>query len=94
MQHQRLENLQLAFNAAERLFQVPKLLTPQDFIDTTPDERSVMLYLALLMRRLVPSKGTMCTYRRCCWDLAVLLAGVACGETQRRCKCDVPALHH
>lgn len=52
LQHQRLENLQLAFNTAERLFHVPKLLAAQDFLDNHPDERSVLLYLALLQARL------------------------------------------
>lgn len=51
MQHQRLENLNLAFNTAEKLFQVPRLMTAQDFLDNCPDERSVLLYLAIMQGR-------------------------------------------
>jgi len=44
----KLENLQLAFDIADKEFGIPKLLDPHDIVDLAkPDERSIITYVSL-----------------------------------------------
>ncbi|KAL5107304.1 Spectrin beta chain [Taenia crassiceps] len=47
-----IENLTIAFKAAEQCFEVPQMLDPQDVNVPKPDERSIMTYVASMYQML------------------------------------------
>src|SRR5690606_9256979 len=55
-EHSTAENIEAAFNMAERHLGIPQLLTLQDLMDGTIDERSVVLYVSLYFHAFVSAE--------------------------------------
>lgn len=51
-----LENLQLAFNIAEKELDIPQLLDAADMVNFRPDDKSVMTYVAYYWKRFASSR--------------------------------------
>jgi len=51
-----LENLQLAFNVAEKDLDIPQLLDAEDMVRVRPDDKSVMTYVAYYWKRFASSR--------------------------------------
>ena len=55
-EHSTSENIETAFNLAEKSLGIPQLLTMQDLMDGTIDERSVVLYVSLYFHAFVSAE--------------------------------------
>jgi cortexillin 1/2 len=55
-EHSTSENIESAFNMAEKALGIPQLLTMQDLMDGTIDERSVVLYVSLYFHAFVSAE--------------------------------------
>lgn len=55
-EHSTSENIDTAFNMAEKHLGIPQLLTTQDLMDGTIDERSVVLYVSLYFHAFVSAE--------------------------------------
>lgn len=55
-EHSTSENIDTAFNLAEKHLGIPQLLTMQDLMDGTIDERSVVLYVSLYFHAFVSAE--------------------------------------
>lgn len=55
-EHSTSENIETAFNMAEKHLGIPQLLTMQDLMDGTIDERSVVLYVSLYFHAFVSAE--------------------------------------
>lgn len=51
----RLKNLQLAFDVAEKHLDIPQLLDAQDMVNFKPDEKAVMTYVAYYWKKFASS---------------------------------------
>jgi hypothetical protein len=54
--HSRLDNTSKALNTAERMWQIPRLLDAEDFAYELPDDKSLILYLAIAFGALQDKK--------------------------------------
>lgn len=55
-EHSTLENIEYAFNTAEKVLGIPQLLDAQELLDGTVDERSVVLYVSLYFHAYVSAQ--------------------------------------
>ena len=68
LQEDKRANLELAFNTAQKLFGVPKLLDVDDMLEGKPDELSVMTYVSYFRHELImkssdiPAPQKRCAY--------------------------------
>jgi hypothetical protein len=53
----KLANCELAFKVFEERGNVPRLLDPEDLVDTVPEPRSMQTYISEIRKRLDPQEG-------------------------------------
>jgi predicted RNase H-like nuclease (RuvC/YqgF family) len=55
-EHSTIENIEHAFNTAEKVLGIPQLLDAQELLDGTVDERSIVLYVSLYFHAYVSAQ--------------------------------------
>lgn len=55
-EHSTIENIEYAFNSAEKVLGIPQLLDAQELLDGTVDERSIVLYVSLYFHAFVSAQ--------------------------------------